>query len=69
MELYKLELVALIHEMYDVNYPQAWAMWSAASAVYSDRMYQLMMHLLKHNNMYISIDRNPSKRNKNAVAA
>ena len=44
-------------------------MWSEAQSVYSDRMYQLMVHLMTHNNIYISIDRNPSKRSKNAKAA
>lgn len=65
LELYRLELVALMHELYDVDYPTAWNMWYAASAVYSEKMYQLMMHLMTHNELYISIDRNPSKRSKN----
>ena len=69
LELYKLELVALMHELYDVSYPHAWNMWAAAQSVYSERMYQLMTHLMTHNNIYISIDRNPSKRSKNAKAA
>jgi hypothetical protein len=60
LELYRLELVALIHELYDVDFPTAWSMWYAASAVYSEKMYQLMVHLMTHNNIYISIDRNPS---------
>ena len=54
-----------MHELYDVDYPTAWNMWYAASAVYSEKMYQLMMHLMTHNELYISIDRNPSKRSKN----
>ena len=28
--------------------------------VFSDRVYRLMIHLMKHCNLYISIDRNPS---------
>ena len=60
LELYKSELVALIHELYDMKYPQAWRMLIASSAVYSDRIYQLMQYLMTHNNMYLSIDRNPS---------
>lgn len=64
-EIYRLELVALIHELYGVDFPVAWNMWSAASAVYSDKMYQLMTYLMTHNNMYISIDRNPSRQDKN----
>ena len=55
--------------MYDVDYTKAWDMWAEASAVYSERMYKLMVHLMTHNKLYISIDRNPSKRNKNAKAA
>ena len=64
-EIYRLELVALIHELYGVDFPVAWNMWAAASAVYSDKMYQLMTYLMTHNNMYISIDRNPSRQDKN----
>ena len=64
-----MELVALMHDMYNIDYPEAWDMWSEASVVYSERMYRLMVHLMKHNNLYISIDRNPSKRIKNAKAA
>lgn len=60
LELYKLELVALIHDLYDVDYPVAWNMWTAASAVFSEPMYKLMVHLMEHNNLYVSIDRNPS---------
>lgn len=60
LELYRLELVALIHELYDVDFQRAWNIWYGASAVYSEKMYQLMMHLLTHNKLYVSIDRNPS---------
>lgn len=48
--------------MYDVSYPVAWSIWVSASAVYSEKMYQLMMHLLNQD-IYISIDRNPSRFN------
>lgn len=60
LELYKLELVALVHDLYQKDYPYAWDMLSEASVVFSDRVYQLMIHLMKHCNLYISIDRNPS---------
>lgn len=49
-----------MHELYNVSFPTAWNMWDASAAVYSENMYQLMMHLITHNNIYLSIDRNPS---------
>ena len=60
LELYKLELVALMHELYNVEYTTAWAMWEQANAVYSEKMYNLMVYLKDHTNLYVSIDRNPS---------
>ena len=54
-----------MHELYDISYNEAWARYVAASSVYSEQMYQLMMHLITHNDIYLSIDRPPSKRNKN----
>lgn len=60
LELYKMEIVALIHDLYEMEYPSAWNMLEEASVVYSDRVYKLMVHLMTRNNLYISIDRNPS---------
>lgn len=60
MELYKMELVAMIHDLYQKDYPYAWDMLSEASVVYSPQVYELMVHLKDHNNLYLSIDRNPS---------
>jgi len=60
LELYKMELVAMIHDLYQKDYPYAWDMLSEASVVYSERVYKLMQHLMTHNKLYVSIDRNPS---------
>lgn len=60
LELYKMELVAAIHDLYQKDYPYAWDMLSQASVVYSEKVYELMQHLMTHKPLYISIDRNPS---------
>jgi hypothetical protein len=60
LELYKMELVALIHDLYEKEYTAAWDMLCEASVVYSEKIYKLMVHLMTHQNLYISIDRNPS---------
>ena len=55
-----MELVATIHDLYEKDYPYAWDMLNEASVVYSDKVYQLMVHLMTHFELYMSIDRNPS---------
>jgi len=60
LELYKMELVAVIHDLFEKDYPYAWNMLNEASVVYSDKIYELMLHLMNHKPLYISIDRNPS---------
>lgn len=60
LELYKLELIAMLVKLYGFTYPKAWNMWQEASMVFNETIYKLMCHMIKHQKLIVSIDRNPS---------
>lgn len=60
MVLMKFELCALMHDLYKISYDEANSRWDKALVVQSDSLYNLMIYLIEHNNVYLSVDRNPS---------
>jgi hypothetical protein len=60
LELYKFELFAMVKKLYNISSTEAWNRINKASVVFSPEMYKLMVHFMNTNELYLSIDRNPS---------
>ena len=60
LELYKLEIIKALIDLYDITYNEATDMWSEASTNFDPNVYAVMNHLIHRTPMYTVIGRNPS---------
>jgi DNA-directed RNA polymerase beta' subunit len=60
LEVYKPELIGLMVKIYDMTYQAAADLWTDATMVFSQKVYDLMKYMMKHRDLIVTIDRNPS---------
>ena len=60
LELYKLQIISFMVEMYQISYVEAWDIWEKASVCFSEDVYSLMQYMVKKQRLVIIINRNPT---------
>ena len=60
LELYKLEIISILVEMYDISHPDAWAKWEYAMVTFDDQIYKIMQYMVTNRNIIVEINRNPT---------
>ena len=60
LEVFKLEVLKALIDEYNITYNEASDMWSAASTVFDQNVYDVMCHIIQRSPIYITICRNPS---------
>lgn len=60
LQMYKFKIIYYIMTAYDVRLAVAYQKWERASAVYDEEVYQIMEYILKHENVRVLINRNPT---------
>ena len=60
LELFKLEFIDFTVKMYDISHKAAWNIWREATMIYSERVHNILTHLITVKKRIISIYRNPS---------
>jgi len=60
LELYKLEIVKMIIQIYQVPHNEAWEMWEQATMVFDKRIYDIMINMIHRYNIIFTIGRNPA---------
>lgn len=61
LELYKLEIVSLLIRTHNIPPSEAWRMWSNATVVFDQLIYNIMNYLVKKRNVIVEINRNPTR--------
>lgn len=60
LEVFKLEIIKVLIDQYDITYNEASDMWSAASTSFNENVYAAMCYIIQRDPVYICICRNPS---------
>lgn len=60
LELYKLEIIALLRKIYKLSDPVAWHICEFATHSFDERIYKLMCYLVDNTQPYILLNRNPT---------
>lgn len=68
LELYKLEIIAILQEMYSITPPEAWDMWEKASIHFSDKIYRVMNHMITRKPIYVLVNRSTTRCYMKSIA-
>lgn len=60
LEEFKLEFLDVTSEMYDISHKAAYNIWREATMQYSEKVYNILVHILNATPRIVSIYRNPS---------
>lgn len=68
LELFRLEIVKAIYQIYQIPHGDAWTMWENATMKFDQRIYDIMVNMIQRRRCIIMIGRNPAINNGSTMA-
>ena len=62
LELYKLEIISVLKNMYGLSYADTWSIWERATQNFDERVYKVMEYMVNNRDIIVEINRNPDSK-------